>query len=520
MTLADTLGRALALAAESSQGVHFIARGGNARYHSYASIFLRSREVAGGLSEMGVAPGDRVGVAIATGRDFYDAFFGAILAGAVPVSLPLRRRFGPTQDYYESIDQMVRSAGIRLVVSDQPRARDLAPPPSELGEKRLLEIPRCLAAPVRRQPDDLALVQFSSGTTADPKAVALTHRQVLTNIRAIADRVLRSYPERNGYSHRIVSWLPLYHDMGLVGSLMTSLVRQTPLALMSPEQFVARPARWLSTISSFRATISAAPNFAYQMCVDRIRDDELEGVDLSSWRVALDGAETVAASTLQKFHERFDNHGFDKKALTPVYGLAEAGLGVTFSDLESDYRVETLHGHPVVSAGRPLDGFEVRIEGGPVGRVLIRGPSIMSGYLDASGRPGGVSSDGWLDTGDEGFMKDGELYLTGRDRDKLVLRGKVYAPDFFEQALELSLGIASGSVVAVTESTEQGDALVIVVESAGTDPDLSRSIVSTLTERTGIAPGRVLVVNPSALPRTTSGKLRRQEAFRRFVEHA
>ena len=316
-----------------------------------------------------------------------------------------------------------------------------------------------------------------------------------------------------------MSWLPLYHDMGLVGALLTALSRPAPMTLMSPELFVARPARWLHAISHYRASVSAAPHFAYAMCLERIRDDELDGVDLSSWRLALDGAETVTPTTLERFYERFRHYGLREEALTPVYGLAEAGLAVTFSPPKRRFRVTRFEGRPIVSAGEPLPGFEVKIahEAHGSGRVLVRGPSIMSGYLGNDAATKSALVDGWLDTGDEGFLDDGELFLTGRDRDKVVLRGGNYAPELFEEALEGVAGVRTGAVVATSIVTDGGEELVILAESKSPEPDAVKSISAVLSERTGFVPHRVVLLDPGELPRTSSGKLRREEAARRFL---
>jgi acyl-CoA synthetase (AMP-forming)/AMP-acid ligase II len=427
------------------------------------------------------------------------------------------------EDYLRSSGAMLEVCGARMVLAGARNRKLLSTLETELGTACARELPPTVATstPVDDvSPDALALVQFSSGTTDAPKAVALTHAQVLANVHAILGACLSAYPEDDGFEHRGVSWLPLYHDMGLVGALLTALALPGPLALMSPELFIARPARWLQSISRHRATVSAAPHFAYALCLDRVRDDELEGVDLSCWRMALDGAEAVTPTTLERFYERFRHYGLREDALTPVYGLAEAGLAVTFSPPRRRFRVEDFEGRSMVSAGAPLPGFELRIasEGGSrAGRVLVRGPSIMKGYLGADEATRRVLVDGWLDTGDEGFLDDGELFLTGRDRDKVVLRGGNYAPELFEQALEGIAGVRAGGVVATSMVTDAGEELVILAESRSPEPEAVKSISAVLSEKTGFVPHRVVLLDPGSLPRTSSGKLRREEAARQFL---
>ena len=330
-----------------------------------------------------------------------------------------------------------------------------------------------------------------------------------------------------------MSWLPLYHDMGLVGAVLTALANAAPLTLMKPEEFVARPSRWLQAISRYRATISAAPNFAYELAVERVRDDELAGVDLSSWLLALDGAEPVTASTLSRFYDRFRAYGLRREALTPVYGLAEASLAVTFSDPDRSFTcrsfdcaalvhqeeaIEAPGGVEIVSSGKPVPGVDVEIAdevGGRlpewrVGRVLVRGPSVTSD---------GVDSDGFLDTGDRGFLRDGELYLCGRSRDLLILRGRNYPPEMVEDAVQGVLGLRAGAVAAVSLVSDRGLCLLAErgFDLAPEDEERAIDEIRVLVvERCGVNPG-VVFLEPGALPRTTSGKIRRQEAARLFA---
>ena len=511
-TLVGCLERA---ASRSGLGVRFVARSERNpdRHFTYSELAERALDLAGGLRALGLRPGERVAIVRPTGPGFYQAFFGALLAGAVPVPLPLPRRFGAREDYVASTRAMLRASGARLALTSERTWSGVSEAASELelGARTEVSPRRCPPADVR--PEDLALVQFTSGTTSAPKPVGLTHAQLLTNVRAMLAAFVAAHPECEGFEHSGVSWLPLYHDMGLVGSVLTAVVHPGPLTLLEPELFVSRPARWLRTISKYGATVSAAPHFAYALAVERVRDGELDGVDLSSWRLALDGAETVTPKILERFLERFAGYGLREEALTPVYGLAEAGLAVTFSDPLRRFRVVDAgagHGRELVSAGKPLAGFEVRIR---EGRVLVRGPSVVSQYL---GQPPMLDEDGFLDTGDEGFLEDGELYLTGRDRDKIVLRGTNYTPEVFEAPLEHLPGIRPGSVAACGAVADDGDELVILAETAPGGIEV-KAIEALLAERTGVVPNRVVLLEPGALPRTSSGKIRRGEAAKRFL---
>jgi acyl-CoA synthetase (AMP-forming)/AMP-acid ligase II len=335
----ETLVALLERAAEApAAGLRFIDRRENDSFHPWSEIRSRAQAVAGSLAASGVGQGDRVVLVYPTGIEFFDAFFGALLAGAVPVPLYPPVRLGRLDEYHQRTAAMVGGVAARVVLAERRVRRLLGPavemarPP--LGCRTLESLPVGRGAVAAVAADDLAMVQYSSGTTVDPKPVALTHRAVL----AQTVRLNGFWPDGNGVRHSGASWLPLYHDMGLIGCVFPALERPAVLTLIPPELFVARPAVWLRTISRFGATVSPAPNFAYGLCVDKIADDELDGVDLSSWRVALNGAEPVAARVLRAFQERFQAWGFRPQALTPVYGLSEAALAVTFSDIDRTRR--------------------------------------------------------------------------------------------------------------------------------------------------------------------------------------
>jgi len=501
-----TLQSALENAARSRWGLSFLDAGEKETPLSFAELYDRAQRSAGGLREMGVAPGDRVALVFPTGPEFTDAFFGAVLAGAIPVPLYPPVRLGRMEEFHRRTARSIEISGARLVLSDARISRLLgvavsqARPP--LGLQRI-HYGRPLAE--RSRPDDLLLIQFSSGTTVDPKPVSLTHANVLANAAAIESIIPRDDAQGG------VSWLPLYHDMGLIGCLLLAIVRPGPMTLIPPELFLARPAIWLRAISRKRATISVAPNFAYGLCVRRIRDSEMEGVDLSSWRFALNGAEPVAPAVLRRFSERFAHNGFDSRALMPVYGLAEASLAVSFTPVGRGPRTLIAGTRELVSVGAPLPGVQVDVRDG---RIFVRGPSVMKGYY---GNPEATRStlvDGWLDTGDLGFVQNGELFVTGRAKDLVILRGRNYAPQEFEDALDGVEGVRPGCAAAVGFPTAEGEELVLLVEADGS-PDVER-IRARVLEHTGVRPWGVQLLAPGTLPRTSSGKLRRGEALRQL----
>jgi acyl-CoA synthetase (AMP-forming)/AMP-acid ligase II len=537
-----TFPEALAAAAASAGRVVLVSAGEEELALTWAEVRSRARRMAAALMARGVAPGDRVAMVLPTGRDFLDAFFGAWLAGAVPVPLYPPVRLGRMDEYARATARMLTCAGARVVLSDRRirllLGRALETVALPLGAPTVAELMEETAEAERpSNPEDLGLIQFSSGSTVDPRPVALTHANLLAQCAAL--KQLLPMPE--GGSNTGVSWLPLYHDMGLIGCLLAAAAWPGgSLALLPPEAFLARPAIWLRTLSRHRGIISPAPNFAYGLCLKRVRDEELEGVDLSAWRYALDGAEPVSAELLERFADRFARFGFRREALMPVYGLSEASLAVTFTAPEGTKRVLRLDGQrlavdgrlapgnrALVSVGTAVPGVELEVRGeavldeGQVGRVFVRGASVMRGYAgqpEATARA--LSADRWLDTGDLGFVDQGELFLCGRAKDLVIIRGANHAPQEFEECLDGLPGLRAGCAVALGALLDGGteESLLVLAEvTEGGLPGLATAVSGAVVERTGVRPGQVVLLAPGTLPRTSSGKLRRAEALRRYL---
>jgi fatty-acyl-CoA synthase len=529
------------------EGLRILEDHQQATWLPWPLILERALVVCGRLQRLGVARGDRVSIIFPTCPQFFDAFFGVLLSGAIPVPLYPPLRLGRLVEYQERTSQMIRVARSRLVLADR-RVRHLLAPAlrtsdTALGCLTLEDLPDGSPEPAAIDPDDLGLIQFSSGTTNEPKATALTHGALCLH----AATLNAFWPDSEDVHHSGVTWLPLYHDMGLIGCLFTAMERPATLTLIPPERFVARPAVWLQTISKYRATVSPAPNFAYNLCVKRVRDEEMAGVDLSCWRVALDGAEMVVPEVIRAFQRRFGPWGFRAHALTPVYGLSEASLAVTFSDIDAPPALrrfdrqaleaagiarQTEDGRELASVGRPVPGVTVRIVDdrgsqlteGRVGRIECRGPSLMSGYFGQAAATAQVLHDGWLDTGDLGFVSRGELFITGRTKDMLLLRGRNYSPDDLERAVDALPDVRTGCVVAVSWLPEgaDGERLLVLVEarrgfSRAKFPVLAKECAATIITATGLAPDQVVVLEPGTLPRTSSGKLRRRAALQQYL---
>ncbi len=536
-TLADVLARAAA----SPHAVTFIDARGREERVPYVAIAERARAAAAMLRKRGVQPGEHVGIILPTSVGFFDAFFGCVILGAVPVPLYPPVRLGRLDEYHAKTAAMLKAVDAKLVVTDSRCGKVLgdtmlAAQPAR-GWADVKELTRDMVATMRPTlgENDVAFVQFSSGTTSAPKPVVLTHRQILANLTAILDAIDIAYPLAAPERHSCVSWLPLYHDMGLIGCVLAALAYPGELTLLAPETFVTNPAMWLRTIAAKRATISAAPSFAYSLCLERIDDADMAGVSLSSWRIGLNGAEPVAPAVLQRFTERFARRGLRPETLTPVYGLAEATLAVTFSDLkgrwsaprfdaqklaEEGLAVPDEAGMPLANLGKPVASIELRIadDGGEavsadrLGRIMIRGPSVTSGYLGNAAR----DDDGWLDTGDTGFIHGGDLFVYGRTKDMIILRGKKYAPHDIEHAVTGVEGVRMGCVAAVGITGPEGEELHLFVESARGKTVDEKSVRDAVASATGFTELKVVVLEPGTLPRTSSGKISRSETARRY----
>ena len=539
MSLTDTLVTRLEHAAEigtETDGIRVLDRHERGELRTWAQIRDDVAAMAGGLKARGLSSGDRVAVILPTCPEFIDIYFGAAWIGASAVALYPPVRLGRLDEYYTRTIRMIQRSGAKMIVTDKRVQRILGPVLAEtaptLGMHLIESLP---AAPIPSNsagPDDLVMVQFSSGTTDHPKPVGLTHRQVLANTEAILDLMPPDAP----YQHAGVSWLPLYHDMGLIGCIIPAAHRAAPLTLLPPEAFLAKPALWLRAISRAKASISPAPNFAYALCTERIRDEELEGCDLSSWRMALNGAEPTSPAVMDAFIKRFEPWGLRPEVMMPVYGLSEAALAVTFGEQEerfhtrrfspealSDGRVEVdADGIRLASVGKPLRGFGVEIrddEGGEtavdkVGHIWVKGPSLMDGYLDDTPSP---IENGWLRTGDLGFIEDGRLFVTGRAKDVLIIRGKNHAPQDIEHACDDVDGVRAGCAAAVAEISEDGEQLLVFVEHRSQSPqDLAEQCQVAIRSATSLSPDLVVILEPGTLPRTSSGKIRRAETLKRW----
>ena len=540
---------------------------------TFAALVERAEHLAAGLADRGLAPGQSAALMLPTGLDYLAAFLAVQMAGAIPVPIYPPARPSQLEDHVR------RHAGILA----NARARTLVTFGPALGVSRLLtaQVPGLdsvldvagldKAGRLRERPaldeSSTAFLQYTSGSTGSPKGVVLSHGDVIASLEAMA--VALGATPRDVF----VSWLPLYHDMGLIGAWMGSLYYGFPLVLMSPLDFLARPARWLEAIHRHRGTLSGGPNFAYELCVRRIEPEQMEGLDLSSWRLAFNGAEPVSPDTMDRFTAKFVPCGLPGKAMTPVYGLAEATLGVAFTPIGRGPRVDVVdaeaiarrgraaplpggtaadgtsaggpavagpsaggrqaggspaggpaeHARRFVSCGPPIPGFEVRIvddrgtelEERAEGAVEFRGPSTTSGYFRNPAASRALFDGEWLRSGDRGYVAGGELYVTGRDKDLIVRAGRNLYPYDLEAAVGEIDGVRKGcvAVFAASDPAAGTERLVVVAETREEDAERKREIVEAITRTAaaliGAGPDEVVLAPPQSVLKTSSGKIRR-----------
>jgi 1-acyl-sn-glycerol-3-phosphate acyltransferase len=507
----------------------------------YGELYERARRVASSLAARGLEPGQTVAIMLPTCREFFTAFFGTLLAGGVSVPIyPPARRSQLEEHLRRQSGILANSLAAWLVTVPEARAAARllrATTPSLKHVVSAAELDEPAQAPRwSAGARDIAFLQYTSGSTGNPKGVILTHANVLANIRAMGRAVAV------GPSDVFVSWLPLYHDMGLIGAWLGSLYFAMRLVVMPPTDFLARPESWLRAIHRYRGTISAGPNFAYEMCATRLGPERLSGLDLSSWRIAFNGSEPVSPDTVTRFAERFAAYGFDPNAHTPVYGLAEAAVGLAFPPLHRgplidrvDRRELAQSGSAVPAAGddqlslrvaacgQPIPGHEVRVVD-PAGRELperqegrveFRGPSATSGYFRNPEATRALFRGDWLDTGDLGYIAAGELYLTGRAKDVIIRGGQHVHPAEAEAMIGALPGVRKGcvTVFGVADPASGTEKVVVLAETRETDPvrkeDLRRTITDAVAALLGAPPDDVVLAPPHTVLKTSSGKLRR-----------
>jgi acyl carrier protein len=530
-------------AAHNPQRTHVLLYGEGDQVHpiTYATLLDEARRTAAGLVVRGLLPGQTVALMLPTGRSYLSSFFGVMLAGGIPVPIYPPARLAQIDDHLRRHARILANAGTVFIIT-VPQAKGVAallraeaPSLIEIVTPEDLDLPP-MALHYRAAPGDIAFLQYTSGSTGDPKGVILTHANLLANLRAMGEAIAVSSDDV------FVSWLPLYHDMGLIGAWFGSLYFGMPLVLMSPLAFLARPSRWLAAISRHGGTLSAAPNFAYELCAKKLADADLQGLNLASWRLALNGAEPVSPDTLEAFAARFAPYGLQRESITPVYGLAECSVGLAFPPLARGPQIDAINREiflremravpagpadatpmRVPACGRALPRHEIRIADGSgcelaerqVGRLQFRGPSATQGYYRNPAATQQLFDDGWLDSGDYAYTVKGEIYLTGRVKDLIIRGGRNLYPYELEQAVGRLAGVRKGcvAVFACADPMSASERLVVLAETRETDPALRDTLQQRINETAidviGMPADEVVLAPPNSVLKTSSGKIRR-----------
>ncbi len=526
---------------DEARGFRFVGGDGVERYFSFRAMRDEAGRRAALLFASGVSKGDRVALVIGEGHDFVLTFLGCVLAGAVPVPIFPRATFKATQDYVDTVAHIAEAAAASVLLCSAGNAALLAPARERVPTLARLETVEDLFALDRTVPafvapeiqaDDLCFLQFTSGSTARPKGVMVSHANLLANARAfLGPHGLDRRPDDLG-----VSWLPLFHDMGLIGFVLGPLIVDIPVVLLPTATFARGPRVWLETIAKHRGTITYAPNFAYALAVKRLKPKDVEALDLSCVRVAGCGAEPIQADTLRAFARALAPAGFRETALLPSYGMAESTLAVTFHPLGTPMMVDSIalqglqrgvaipdagpDALPFVSCGVAFPDHALTIvdeHGQPraereVGEIVVQGPSVTRGYFQNEEATAAALRNGALHTGDLGYLADGRLYVCGRIKDLIIIRGANFHAQDLEWAVSELEGVRRGNVVALGLTLEGEERLILAVECTSTEADAVKAkVAARINEAFGLNPYEIVAVTVGSLPKTSSGKLQRRK---------
>lgn len=538
-----TVGEALDYAATGVRGLNFHdARGALARAYPYAELRADALACAYRFIARGIEPGDRIALIAETGPEFAALFFGCIYAGAWPVPLPLPTSFGGKESYIDQLSVQLKSADPKLLIhplelAEMASAAAAHADIAALAWEHLGAEAAVAGALPTAQPHDIAYLQYSSGSTRFPHGVAVTHHALLNNLAA------HGHGMELIASDRCISWLPWYHDMGLVGCLLSPVANQVSVDYLKTEHFARRPLAWLDLISRHTGTsISYSPTFGYDICARRVSSqfDAKERFDLSRWRLAGNGADMIRPDIMQAFLDAYAIAGFEASAFLPSYGLAEATLAVTIMPPGEGIQVELVEEadlsgeatpadqpkryRAIVNCGKPVRDthVEVRTEDGAVcveraiGKIWAKGPSIMHSYFRDEVSTAACLKNGWLDTGDMGYLSKGYLYIVGRAKDMIIINGKNHWPQDIEWAVEQLPGFKAGDIAAFAITAANGEETpAVLVHCRTTDPKERAKLHDLIRERVRAITGMQCVVElvpPRTLPRTSSGKLSRAKA--------
>ncbi len=533
-------------AREAHNGFTVVRGDGSERHMSFEALAHLAESRASELQALGVKKGDRVGIVLPDSDEFILTFVAAMVAGAVPVPIYPPFSFKNLDGYLDSVAHILRASRATVLVTTPALDATFGPAMSlravdaRVVNTVTLEQHRQTFRTVDVGPDDLAFLQFTSGSTNRPKGVLVRHRHLAANAEAFMVHGVDVDPRTD----RTVSWLPLFHDMGLIGFVVGPLFTGTPGVFLLTSSFVRSPRIWLETITRTNGTITYAPNFAYALINKRFKERDLEGLDLSTLRVAGCGAEPISAKVLRDFGKLLAPVGFREAAFLPSYGMAESTLAITFVDRSRGLVTERVQGasiergsavtapddatdvHEFVNCGRPFPGHDVKIVSThgtvvpdrQVGEVVTRGPSVCDGYFENPEATAEAFKGGWLHTGDLGFSVNGDLYICGRAKDVVIVRGRNFYPSDIEWSVGELEKVKRGNVCVFSVPGDDEEKVIVVVEGARADAlALEAATKACVLERFGLKVESVPVVPPGSLPKTSSGKLQRRKTRELFL---
>jgi fatty-acyl-CoA synthase len=511
---------------------------------SFAEVANETRRIGACLRAMDLSKGDRLALVLASPENFVLSFLGAVSAGVMPVPMYPPLALGRLDNYIDRAAGILRVSGAKALLTTGDLLNVLNPVLARVPTlKKILDIEtlRRINAPamesVATHPDEPCFLQFTSGSTSAPRGVVVTHRNLIANSKAIMKSV-----EINPDLDRAVSWLPLYHDMGLIGFVIVTLIAQIPVVFIPTIAFVKHPGIWMETVHKYRGTITFGPNFAFDLAAKRAARNG-KNLDLSCLRVLGCGAEPINPKTMESFLAAFTPLGLNANALMPCYGMAEATLAIAFDHLHrpvrklvinrhayesrnvalpikpDDKAIDPKHRFELVSCGRTFPGHEIKIlddkgnalPEGQVGEIVFKGPSVTPGYFRNPEASRQLLKGGWLHTGDLGFIMNGDLYISGRQKDLVIINGKNYPPQAIEWVVEEIAGIRKGSVVAFSVEGDSTEKLIIIAETTMTEnADLAQAVSEQVRSAFGLSVEKVMLVARGSIPKTSSGKLQRR----------
>jgi fatty-acyl-CoA synthase len=542
----ECLGDALAYAAQGQRGLNFHdARGDLKVVITYTELYTDAQTAARQMLHAGLKPGDRVALVAETSAEFLTLFLAATLTGILPTPLPQPTSFGGKESYIAQIRTQLLSCDPLMLVGPDgllPHLKAAShglPIKSTLSWSEFAKLRDDPVALITPKPSDICYLQYSSGSTRFPHGVAVTHASLMNNCM-----IQGKFGVQIADTDRCISWLPFYHDLGLVGCFLTTLCFQVSTDYIATDDFARRPMTWLKMISKNPGTsASFSPTFGFDITSRRAGPEMLKELDLSRWRLAGIGGDMIRPDVMQNFIDVFAPAGFNPRAFVPSYGLAECTLGVTFIELYDGIRTDLVEERalkglppsddpnepkryrPIVNCGKPLPGYDVEVRNAHgaatgdrhIGKFFVRGPSVMSGYFrDEEATRACLSADGWLDTGDMAYLSEGNVYIVGRAKDMIIINGKNHWPQDIEWAVEQIPGFRNGDIAAFATTADSGEEVpTVLVQCRVSDLDERATLKAEVTTRVRQITGMnclVELVPPRSLPRTSSGKLSRTKA--------